>query len=166
MEVRVPKIESWYPEISAVNLEVYEASWLAALIDGEGSISIHRQARKQNASGYKYRPVVEISNTNMPILQKVASLIPGWISNQNRGRTLNLGHKPLYKFMASTKCMVELLDEVRPFLIIKHEQALIVKGMCELLRREPNRQAAANHEIFERMWLEMKALNTRGSPGA
>lgn len=160
-EVLVPKVESWFPEVSAVNLEAHEASWLAALIDGEGTLGIYKQSRPENRSGWKYRGVVQICNTHLGLLQHVSGLLPGWLTVKDR-RPGEPQYKILYSFMVSAKHIVDLLDAVSPFLIVKKKQAGILKQFCTLMADTTNRGCAANHEVYDRMWQEMKILNKRG----
>lgn len=162
MEVLAPKIELWCPLPQSISLEKHEASWLAALIDGEGTISIYRSARKENKSGWKYRPVVEINNTSMALMQKIASLVPGWLTIHNKARNQKHGHKILYRFMTSTRHMVDLIDEVSPFLIVKHNQSKVVRRMCELMHKGNSRDSGLHHELYDGFYLQCKALNQRG----
>jgi hypothetical protein len=152
----VPKVESWYPEVSAVNLEAHEASWLAALIDGEGTIGLYKEARPERNYGWRFRAQIAISNTNLSIIQKVASLLPGRIELKTRRIE---GHKPAYVFVLATPYIEEALSAIKPFLIIKRKQSGILLSFCEAKRTN---SLEVNHELYDRMSQEMATLNRRG----
>jgi hypothetical protein len=152
----------WYDLPTGVDLDPVEASWLAALIDGEGTIGIGREVRPANVSGYKYRSIIGIYNSHLPLVQKVASLIPGALNALTEARARAGNWKTVYRFTVPAQHQLELIDAVSPYLIVKYRQAQIVRRMCQMSREVTNRGAAANHEIYERMYMEMKALNKRG----
>jgi hypothetical protein len=161
MEVLAPSTERWYSQPTSVQLEKHEASWLAGLIDGEGSIGIHKSFRSSGT--VKYRPVVVVSNTHLGLIQRIASLIPGSIKIHNLGRHIAMSHKVLYQFNVRAIYQLELLEAISPFLIIKYTQAQLLSRMCTLLRESPNRGAVTHHAVFERLWQECRELNKRGT---
>ena len=156
-------VELWSKTPTSISLEKHEASWLAALIDGEGTIGVYKGVRAENRSGFKYRPIIMIYNSHLPLMQHIASLLPGWLSLHNKGRAASQKHKLLYKFMVSSKHHVDLVDAILPFLIVKAEQARIVRQMCCLMHSGSNRESATNHEVYENMYLQTRALNQRGT---
>lgn len=50
-----------------------DAAWLAAAIDGEGTISITKDKRKDGT--FRYAPLISICNTNIDFLKNVERII-------------------------------------------------------------------------------------------
>ena len=104
--------------------------WLAAMLDAEGCIFIHkRKAGQSNGQGYErqndnYAPGVEISNTHLAVIERIALLAGnGSVCKQEGGR---FGRKQtLYRWNLRTTECKEFLRELYPHLIAKQQQARI-----------------------------------------
>lgn len=104
--------------------------WLAAMIDAEGCIFIHkRKIGQSNGQGYDrksdtYGSGLEVSNTNRAIVERVLALVgKGSISTSTRGR-----NQPLYRWnLRSNECR-DVLREVYPHLVAKQHQARLAIG--------------------------------------
>ncbi|CAM3919359.1 LAGLIDADG family homing endonuclease [Mesobacillus thioparans] len=85
-----------YGTICIVEDEVWEASYIAGIIDGEGSITLTRMHEKEHR-----RPTLTIASTDKELLLYVQSLIGGVINNKKNYRpekhkssyTLNIKNK-------------------------------------------------------------------------
>jgi DNA modification methylase len=129
-----------------------DRAWLAALIDGEGCIAIHRrmdEGRKRPT----YAPMLQVSNTNLPILERCLEVAGvGSISHSDRGR-----NRRIYRWCVTANQARQVLREVYPHLIAKQPQARAAIAATNGGRRgEPDPGA-------ERAWLEIKALNKGGN---
>jgi hypothetical protein len=90
-------------------LTVSEAAYLAGIIDGEGTITLTRTHRGENR-----RPVVSISNTELPLLVYVRSVVgAGRITTKARTRT---HHSPGFAYSLRSRQALELLEQVSPYL--------------------------------------------------
>lgn len=107
--------------------------WLAAMLDTEGCLFIHkRKAGQHNGQGYyrqndSYGPGVEISNTSRAIVERVAALVgKGSICEQESGR---FGRKQtLYRWNLRTTESRDFVRELYPYLVGKRRQARILYG--------------------------------------
>ena len=137
-----------------------QAAWVAGLIDGEGTIGVWREARSKNRSGYRYKVGVQIANTNMELLNTFANVVRGGVTIGDMRRK-NPMHKICYKVVVNARFVKPLLECVAPFLVIKKRQAELALEFRRIIDSAPAR-TEQEHEIFEQLWLECKALNKRG----
>jgi hypothetical protein len=140
-------------------LNAVKAAWLAALIDGEGTVGIVRQSRPENVSGFRYYPYIEVNNSNLRLLAVVQSVMGGALKSKNRKAPAN--HKPVFSVIVRGVVCSEILAPLIPVLIVKDRQAQIVTKFCSLVAASPE-QNFGQSEQFERLWLECRELNRRG----
>jgi hypothetical protein len=63
-----------------------ERSWLAGVMDGEGSILLSKAFNRLYRRGYFYRPQLEISNSNRSFLIRIAEIVgEGTIHRNKKG---------------------------------------------------------------------------------
>ncbi len=154
---KTSKIFGQSPDFTLTDIE---ASWLACAVDGEGTIGIWRERRPKNRSGYRYRPVVQVCNTNWDFAATVKKLVDGYAYADTPKR--DSGHKKLYRVNVSRRAVPNTIEQIMPYLIIKPRQAKIVLQFCRAVENAPVR-ASEDHEIFEQLYLECKELNRRGA---
>jgi LAGLIDADG-like domain len=102
-----------------------DASWLAGLFDGEGSIVFPRKTNTLNSVR------IQITNTNHELLERVIAVTgTGTLVSQMHPGSKNW--KPHYKPSWAWQCYGEntrsLLRQMLPWLIEKRDKALIVLG--------------------------------------
>lgn len=141
-------------------LSEVDKAYLAGIMDGEGSISISRKTDPTMKSGFSFRPCIEISNTDKPLMDWIASTtglgaIRLYVDH-------NPKHRPAYKWSLWSNQANQFLNAIRPYLITKRERADIViefikahSGGKAYLTTE---QIASQTAIYD----QMKALNKRG----
>ena len=104
--------------------------WLAAMIDAEGCMFVHkRKAGQPNGQGYDrksdtYSVGLEISNTSEAIIQRCIEITGrGSVFRHDKDR-----RQPLYRWnMRSNECR-DVIREVYPYLVGKRQQARIILG--------------------------------------
>lgn len=109
---------------------VEDRVWLAAMIDAEGCMFIHkRKAGQHNGQGYyrtndSYGSGLEISNTSEAIVQRCLEIAGvGSICRQDKDR-----RQPLFRWnLRSNECR-EIVREVYPYLVGKRQQARLLIG--------------------------------------
>lgn len=89
-----------------------DKAWMAGFIDGEGWIGIAKQVRKNRPSP-TYRIGIKISNTIIESLMFFKERYGGKIAKA----------KGAYQWACPTKSKRKLLDDIKPFLLIKISQA-------------------------------------------
>ncbi len=108
--------------------------WLAAMLDAEGCLFIHkRKAGQPNGQGYyrqsdNFGPGVEIANTSLAVIERVMALV-GKGSICSQGPDENVRRKQtLYRWNLRTTESREFVRELYPHLIAKQQQARILYG--------------------------------------
>lgn len=107
--------------------------WLAAMLDAEGCMFIHkRKAGQHNGQGYyrthdNFGPGVEICNTSRAVVERILALVgKGSICTSEKGKH---GRKQtLYRWNLRTTESRDFVREVYPYLIAKQQQARILCG--------------------------------------
>jgi hypothetical protein len=141
-------------------LRIEEAAYIAAFIDGEGTISIRKYKRKAMAGGVRYVPVVEMNNSDVGVMQYLRSVIgPNRYHVHSKQRQEN--HKKMYQLRLPSNVQRWLLEEILPYLRIKRRQAEIVMQLLDLLRQKKYGEDA-NLEDREKLYQEVHDINHRG----
>jgi hypothetical protein len=144
-----------------LSLSVGEAAYIAAFIDGEGTISIRAYKRKTVAGGMRYNSVVEMNNTDVGVMQYLRSLIgPAryYIHKQPEGNG-----KRCYRFTVPSNVQRWLLETILPYLVIKKRQAEIVIEFLSLLGNKEYGKTDVNLGEREKLYQEAHNLNHRGT---
>ena len=123
--------------------------WLAAMIDGEGCMFIHkRKAGRDNGQGYKakkdsYGAGLEVSNTNPHIPHRCLELTgKGSICQQESGK---FGRKQtLYRWNVRSNECRDILRELYPHFVAKQHEARLAIG-CPV----DGKDAIAAHESLK-----------------
>src|SRR3990167_7824112 len=109
-----------------------QIGYIAGLIDGEGSICLHKCVWK-NRDGYFYRPFVKIANSNMDMLIWVKEKLNCGSIKVERQATGNW--KAMYTLTFSANMIREFLPLIIDCLIIKKRQALLVLEFLKMSKR-------------------------------
>jgi hypothetical protein len=95
-----------------------EVAWLAGIFDGEGSIILSQ--RKRSGTGYVR---ATITNTVLPLLERVIEVTGvGSITHVEKSKN-NPRHQDSYTWHAGGAYSLELIRQMRPWLIAKAERA-------------------------------------------
>ena len=143
-----------------LSLSVAEAAYIAAFIDGEGTISIRKEERKSMTGGYRYNSVVEMNNTDVGVMQYLRSIIgPAryYIFKQQKDNC-----KTCYRFTVPPNVQRWLLETIFPYLIIKKRQAEIVMVFLGILGKKEYGKIDGNLDRREELYQEIHGLNHRG----
>lgn len=133
-------------------MEEIEKTWLAGLVDGEGTITILRH-RVKGRNKALFRPLLCITNSNLEILQRCKAITGvGEIYQQKRQE---LHYRQVHRWMVSDGKAVSIILEIRPYLIAKRRQAEIV---CNLSSFKGIRGDEA-YMIRASLWEEVKSVN-------
>ncbi len=111
-----------------------ERIWLAAMLDAEGCIFIHkRKAGQSNGQGYvrqsdSYGPGIEICNTSSAVVERIMSIV-GKGSICSQGPDENGRRKQrLYRWNLRTTEARDFVRELYPYLVAKQHQARLLYG--------------------------------------
>lgn len=134
----------------AAALSTAQAAYLAGLIDGEGSIMLN----PRGAGAITSR--VAISNTHRGILDWVASTTG--VGKVQTMRAEGISNRTSYAWVTNGDGALSLLEQVRPFMIVKTAQADLAIEAQRRLRDPSTKTGPWQQEYRERV----QALNRRG----
>jgi len=139
-------------------------AYLAAIIDGEGMITLERTGNRRLNNVMGLSPRIVIANTNEAIIQHIANLFRSVGANPHiRSRQEQNGWKRCMwiSVQGLSKCR-KVLEAIKPFLVGKFAQAELalefirLRGDSQLAKGKP--YGPAEMSILDRI----RALNRRG----
>jgi DNA modification methylase len=141
-----------------------DAAWLAALVDGEGSICFQDRLSKRAAvSTHSVR--LSIVNTNRALLERVAAIcgLAGVGSPSPRTRSSGAAGRPVYAWQVTNAKAARVLAAIRPYLIAKAVQADLGLYVQALNRKHTGRggysMSRSDQEMKVRAAAACSALN-------
>jgi hypothetical protein len=133
--------------------------WLAAMIDAEGCMFIHkRKVGQSNGQGYvrrndSYGAGLEISSTDRVIVENVARITGRGSICQQTPEQNERRKQTIYRWnLRSNECR-EVIREVYPYLVAKQHEARLVLG------------CPSSGPDAERAHVSLKAIHQGGQPG-
>jgi len=113
-------------------MEPTQLSYIAGIIDGEGSISIIRQVHTAHSAYYSYFGRVQVGMTD--------KIIPAWLQAEFGGelhlrKPSNPNWKERWDWTVNCQKALDFLEQVLPYLKIKKGQAELV---VEFQKNRPN----------------------------
>lgn len=115
-----PMLNTSLKLVADITLSNTEASYIAGIVDGEGSIGIMHKIHSHTLA--EYSPFITISNKDIELITWLKDKLPGqayW-------------HSSCCNFMVTRLTNVELiLRLIMPFLIVKRKRADVVLRFCQ-----------------------------------
>jgi len=146
-------MKKWIDKKPEINkLKPWQASWLAGVIDGEGSIGLYDYGREGR------RVCIQFSNTNKEFIEEARKIIGcGTKVNRTNIHKSHKGRKPMYVYSlkGSNRCYW-ILKQIITYLIIKKQKALNI--INELEEKPFGRWANATKKSREKQSLMMKKI--------
>ena len=112
------------------NLLDVELSYAAAAVDGEGCIGI-RIVKNVRSVRPQYALVLSVSNCDPRLPRKMAKFFGGNVIR----RTHDKRRRPLYEWRITSTKAARALEAMRPYLLIKGEQADLFIEFAKTLKR-------------------------------
>jgi hypothetical protein len=140
-----------------------QLSYIAGIVDGEGSISVyqHKKRRGKEYLDYTYGLHVSVTNTYKPVvdwLQKKTGL--GSIGSKLRDKE---NYKTAYTWVLQVNQIQPFLEALLPYLIIKHAQAELMLEFLTKCTSTSNMPLTESAKQLRRIiCLEMAELNRQG----
>lgn len=145
---RSPRHSSWKPRPKV------SPQYLAAIIDGEGSIYAGQGTHSVPSI------VLEISNSYVAMLETVQSVIGGTLREGNKHSTRA---KPAYHLRIYGRTALPTLLMIRPYLLIKHAQCdLAIELLTACSVRPGYKISSTAHYRRIEILNDLKRLNARG----
>jgi len=144
--------------------------YLAGFIDGEGSLMIARWTSPRYTRVY-YKPRISIANTDKEVLQQIQQAYGGILTNQPPRKA---AWRFAYQLIWTDGMVGPLLSVVKPYLIIKRDQAGVLEQLIRSRRRMlQDRKPSAKRSVGipasvlaeqAELYRKVKRLNRRGPP--
>ena len=117
-----------------------DKAYLAAFIDGEGSISLN-QCHRGESRTKSYVLRLRITNTDRSVLEWIAATVGhGAIIVKKRCKAKNGMTRPAWEWYLANKRASALLQEILPYMKIKRKQAELGIEYCESIGITPHNQ--------------------------
>jgi hypothetical protein len=139
-----------------------QAAYIAAMIDGEGSIQISRTPPSGVWKNTHYQLFVSVYNTNLRVHRYLERVWPGFkVILTDHGDEVS---KDSYAWRGQSSNAYLLLLQVRPYLVIKGVHADTAIRFQEGVRKCPRGYPLTMRERYrrERLFTVMKRLNRKG----
>jgi len=157
------------PQPSPGERPVISLDYLAGFIDAEGSFMITKSRGASEASLYRAR--LTLTNTDRAILAEVQRTLGGNLVNNRRPHP---GWKQGYQLVWTGRMVDRVLPAIASKVVLKRRQASLLLEFAHHLRNTQKSRRGRNARFFashprevndyrERLYLQMKELNARGS---
>lgn len=148
-----------------------ERAWLAGIWDGEGSISLFENTEKDGS--LKLKPVVNMVNTDMGIINKVLDILSRASCNPyivNRRQSIrNPKHKDVIEVKFSSVVNIKgILELIEPYLegTKKHKAQILLRYVNRRVDKFSRGDRSYGEEDFEDMRNIRSSETTRETPTA
>ena len=132
---------------------------MAMAIDTDGHIVISKQNEMYSMS-------IGFTNTNIKLIEWVVNNYGGKIPNARNHNNIN--HKEIYGWQVYSYKAYKILKIIRPYLIIKGEQADLAMELYEKVSKwkyvRNHRMPEHKRRLAEDLYLRCRHLNKKGKP--
>ena len=143
-------------------------SYLAGIIDGEGTIRINRCAGDKTLRQLKRKNPIHAGQISVGMTSKdVCDLLQSVLGGSVREERVPDGRKVIYRWAITSRPMViAALNKLMPYLIVKKEQAQAVLEFCEYWPEKNVHLALTPQELQRRedAFRKVRKLNAVGAP--
>lgn len=138
------------------NMTIADAAWLAGIIDGEGSIFIMRQPRKDRERKFNFIMRVSVQSTD-PYMTVACKRVTndGCVLAAHLDKRPNNSHT--LKWQVNGKKAARILETILPYMKVKGTQAEIALDFQKTTKKHWKNMEALDYEKQERLWTAMKA---------
>lgn len=139
------------------------AAYFAGFTDGEGTLTIIRQTREGTRTGYRYRALLNVANSDLGVLEWLRAQCGCGSIVSNFHKKLREYHRTVYVLRFNQNEMRHVLPQIVPYLRCKRRQAehLIAFLGMSVAGTWHQRTEDEWNEI-ERLRVSVASLNVRG----
>ena len=125
--------------------------YLAALVDGEGNVSIIKSVVKENRLGIHFVPTVQI---NMTRAKRLIEEVVKQYGGRNYSRKKKKKYRMIYTAVFTCRQVEQLLKDILPYLRIKKRQAKLLlefNNLCKWGGHVPKRILKKQIELYNKV---------------
>lgn len=150
-----------------------DKAWLAGIIDGEGSIFVMKQKRKDRERDTNYILRVSVQSTDPFMAHECRNLAGGPVIFEQHDKRPNMSST--LKWELSGRNAAGFLEEILPYMRVKHEQAKLAIEFQRTTKKHWKHMESTDYENQARLYSALKQAKTDlklgksglfGSPGA
>jgi len=138
------------------NVTIADLAWLAGIIDGEGSIFIMKQSRKDRERSFNYILRISVQSADR-IMAKECMLIAD-DGEAMDAPTKKENHSNTYKWQINGKRAVKVLKEILPYLRVKKDQAISAIEFQETTKKHWRNMTQDDYIHQEEFYYKLKQL--------
>ena len=149
----------WEESMQLMKTTPADPSWeyIAGLIDGEGTIGIYKQESARYNHGINHCMILSIANTNKALLDAVQKKCAVGGVHKNHG---------CFSYQTSGVDAAKILEQVLPFLILKHKQAELGLEFAKTIHKDKKPLTDGEFEWRDKLEQASKTLNSHHGAAA
>jgi hypothetical protein len=137
-------------------------AYLAGIIDGEGSLLLWMNKSSTQRGQFNLR--VNVTSTDKILVDWIFENFGGSIYECNSpSRKSQPNWKKQYVWQVNRPEMLQFLNDIYPFLVIKKERCKVAIKFRETFEKRERNLSKETFEIRIKLFEQMKHLNSRGS---
>ena len=138
-------------------LTIADAAWAAGIIDGEGSIFIMKQKRKDRERTHNFILRVSVQSADRVMAPELKRLFP---EGAEFGMQLDSrpGHSACLKWQVAGKRAIRVLKEILPYLRVKKDQAEAAIEFQETTKKHWRHMVVEDYQNQEDFYYKLKQL--------
>lgn len=159
------KIEIEKDTLEALIRNSTELAWAAGIVDGEGSICIIKEKRKNNYST-QYRLRLSVGMTHEDTVRKLQSIFNLGNVRCTPNHKTHPKWRPVYEWVVLSKQAQIVLNILFPFMVTKRENALVAEAFSNRTRSKPGYGNKVSKQLMderEALYKKMRSLNPKGA---
>ena len=134
---------------------IADLAWAAGIIDGEGSIFIMKQQRKDRERGHNYILRISVQSTDPYMTKELGKLFPdGAIFSQDRYKSENWSDT--LKWQVNGRRAVNVLKQILPFMRVKQDQAKMAVDFQETTKKHWRHMTTLDYDTQEVFYYSLK----------
>ena len=137
-----------------ISTNVADLAWLAGIIDGEGSIFVMKQTRKDRERDINYILRISVDSTDPYMAPACGKIAGGPCILQTRDKRENCSDG--LKWQVNGKQAVKVLKAILPFLKVKRAQAALAIEFQETTKKHWKHMQQEDYEKQEELYLKLK----------
>lgn len=139
------------------NVTVAELAWLAGIIDGEGSIFVMKQKRKDRERDTNYILRVKVQSTDKimcPSVYDITGQLGACFAHTEHRE--NQSNSIVWE--VSGRKAAKFLNEILPYMRVKKDQAILAIKFQETTKKHWRHMEQKDYQMQEQMYQELKDM--------
>lgn len=131
-----------------------EKAWLAGIVDGEGSIFIMKQKRKDRERDTNYILRMSVQSTDPFMAVECSKLAGGPVITEQFDKRPNNSDTLKWELSGKRACFV--LEQILPYMRVKHKQAQLAIDFQKTTKKHWKHMPQADYETQEKFYCALK----------